>query len=125
MMWQRDAPADTDLRLVRPYALTRGRTRSEWSDLPIETLLVSTMRERNNVDVVESMMPEQHQIVALCITPRSVAEVSAHLHVPIGVARVLAGDLIGAGVVTAHRPSNDTRPDVNLLERVLHGLHTL
>jgi hypothetical protein len=121
MNWDREAPDDLDLRLVRPFSLTGGRTRSS-SDLPIETLLVSTRVDRD----MPSFVPERRMILDLCARPTSVAEVSAILKVPLGVARVLAGDLVTEGLVTAYRPQPaEEGSDLHLLERVLNGLHSL
>jgi hypothetical protein len=58
--------------------------------------------------------------------PISVAEVSAHLHIPLGVARVLVGDMTAAGLVEVHRPrATGERPDLVLLERVLDGIRAI
>jgi hypothetical protein len=121
--WERDAPADADLRLVRPYALTGGRTRAPGSDLPLETLLTATKRDRAS----EEVLPERREILKMTIMPTSVAEVSAHLKVPIGVARVLVADLVADGFLRAHLPvtTNGDRPQLDLLMRVLDGLQSL
>ncbi len=117
------APADPG-PLVRPYALTGGRTRSKGEDLPFETLLVATPAARA---AGPGLAPEARRILALCTRPQSVAEVSAHLSVPLGVARVLVGDLADDGLIAVHRPvSSVAGPrDLRLLERVLHGLRSL
>jgi len=120
--WERDTPRDRELRLVRPYALTGGRTRASIGDLPIEALVVSTP------EGLEAVGPrhEARRIVGLCREPMSVAEVSARIGIPLGVARVLVGDLLGDGHVQVHRATvGDARPDVRLLTRVLDGLQAL
>jgi predicted ArsR family transcriptional regulator len=63
----------------------------------------------------------------LCHHPRSVAEVAATLSVPLGVARVLLGDMAELGLVTIHdtKPTGDGRPALALMERVLSGLRAL
>ena len=66
-------------------------------------------------------------ILELC-DKRSVAEVSAHVHMPIGVVRVLLGDLIEQGHVRVQATltadsSQDERRE--LIERTLRGLRTL
>jgi hypothetical protein len=120
--WERGVPDDGDLRLVRPYALTRGRTRPDGDDLPLETLVVATERGRDN----DAVRLEARRIVRLCWRPLSVAEVSAHMNVPVGVARVMVGDLLADGHVAVHRPVGTTgRFDVQLLKRVLNGLQAL
>ena len=54
----------------------------------------------------------------------SIAELAAHLRIPLGTARVLVGDLASSGHLTIHRPRRtaDTRPDRVILERLLDGL---
>jgi Protein of unknown function (DUF742) len=55
-----------------------------------------------------------------------VAELAARVDLPLGVTRVLVGDLAASGVVTVHRaPSHTGGPNVALLEQVLHGLQRL
>ncbi len=68
-----------------------------------------------------------HTILKLCATPHPVAELAALLKMPLGVARVLLGDLAAAGSVTIHRTvsSADVASDVALMQRVLAGLHRL
>jgi len=74
----------------------------------------------------EREMPEMRAIVELCRVMRSVAEVSAHLRIPLGVVRVLISDLADQGRIrvygTGHGPAG---PDRALLERVLSGLRRL
>lgn len=110
--------------LVRPYSRTGGRTRSTL-DLAIEAL-VSTSdlgRARNN------QLDGTHQPIAeLCAQSRSVAEVAALLRIPLGVARVLLGDMAGLGLVIVHRTADADAPGgvpISLMERVLAGLHRL
>ncbi len=67
--------------------------------------------------------PEPHSIAMLCREPLSVAEIAAHMKLPIGVVRVLVADMADQGMVAIHRPSRfGTGPDITLLERVLDGL---
>ena len=107
-------------RVVPTYALTRGRTRSEGQELPLETMATVTAlgRERQ-----PSMQVERRAILDQCLRPTSVVEVAAHLHVPVGVARVLVGDLASGGYLAVHLPPQaDDRPDPAILERLLEGL---
>ena len=69
---------------------------------------------------------EQRAIAALCHDILSIAEVSAQLHLPLGVIRVLVGDMADEHLVIVHRPAQaGGRPDLALLERVLSGLRTV
>ncbi len=107
---------------IRPYALTGGRTRSR-VDLPLETLVQRTAQGEASLD---RLTLERHRIVELCELPLSIAEVSAHLGVHLGVARVLVGDMKAEGLLDVHRPRPaGERPDLRLLERVLDGLQAL
>jgi hypothetical protein len=122
-----DAPDDTrDDGLgdrIRPYALTGGRTRSA-VDLPLESLVERTPA---GTAALETQTLEHRRILELCRGPLSIAEVSAHLGVHLGVARVLVGDMKVEGLLEVHRPRQSTgdRPDIKLLERVLDGLQAL
>lgn len=110
---------------VRPYALVRGRTRAVGAPtLPVETIVV-----RSDAGVQSRLPLERGAILQCCATPTSVAELSAHLHVPVGVARVLVSDLAGAGLVHLHLPLVDATdgapPEREVLERCLAGLQAL
>jgi hypothetical protein len=106
--------------VVRPYALTGGRTRSRQA-YSLEALVV-TSPSGDRYDARRS--PEAQAICAMCRSSRSVAEVAARLGIPLGVARVLIGDLVGDGLVVVHEGSDDA-PGTVLLERVLSGLRRL
>jgi hypothetical protein len=69
---------------------------------------------------------EQRAIAALCHDILSIAEVSARLHLPLGVIRVLVGDMADEHLVMVHRPAHGgDRPDLAVLERVLDGLQSI
>jgi len=108
---------------VRPYALTGGRTRAA-ANLPLETLIKTTAQGQS---AVPRLKLERKRIVTMCVTPLSIAEISAHLRVPLGVARVLVGDMHAEGLLDTNQPQNtrNDRPDIKLLERVLDGLQAL
>ena len=108
---------------VRPYVRTRGRTHAR-PDLFVETL-ISLPRPRPPLDD-----PEHRAIGDICDeAPRSVAEVAALMQVPLGVARVLIGDMADDGAVTVHPTAENLSPgpgpDGAMLARVLRGLHRL
>ncbi|SDE77059.1 DUF742 domain-containing protein [Pseudonocardia oroxyli] len=108
---------------VRPYAWTRGRTKANF-DLAIETLVSTSPQGREQLGLLQM---EHRSVADLCDQPRSVAEIAALLAIPLGVARVLLGDMAGLGVVTVHQTasSTGTEPDLALMERVLSGLRRL
>jgi uncharacterized protein DUF742 len=114
-------PGEPSMRLVRPYALTGGRTRSGAVDLAIESLIVTNAKGRA---AAPGLQHELRTIAGLCLDPISVAEVSAHLGVPRGVARVLVSDMSEQGLVDVQQGQAE-RPNQALLERVLHGIRDL
>jgi Protein of unknown function (DUF742) len=109
-------------RVVRPYAITRGRTRPAGADLELEALVFADPSALAGSDLGE----ERRAIVLLCTEVLSVAEISAHLAIPVGVTRVLVADMVADGLVHLHRPEvPGDRPDLALLERVLEGLRSI
>ena len=110
---------------VRSYVITQGRTRSA-VDLPLETLVKVTPQ---GVSATPRLALERKKIVSLCTAPISIAEISAHLRVPLGVARVLVGDMAEQGLLKSYKPQHaktgEQRPDLKLLERVLDGIQAL
>jgi hypothetical protein len=108
--------------LVRPYAVTGGRTKPRYQ-LQIEAMVAASHYEARDLSVLS---PECQAILAFCRDWRSVAEISAVLHMPLGVARVLIADMAMEGLVRVHQIDHaEGRPDINLLERVLSGLRKL
>jgi hypothetical protein len=119
-----EEPDRYEALLVRPYTVTRGRTRSHRAELEIEAL-VSTIP---GIHPGVAPNPEQQTIAQLCNGRfQSIAEISALLRLPLGVVRVLVSDMADQGLVHLHQPSHapDERPNVALLERVLDGLRRL
>jgi hypothetical protein len=112
--------------LIRPYAVTRGRTTSNWRDLDMITLVVAARWDSS----VERMGHEHADIVRLCGNPVSVAEVSAGLSLPLAVTKILIGDLIESGYLIFRAPptSRDAptrKPDLHLLQKVLDAVRKL
>jgi hypothetical protein len=109
--------------LVRPYALTGGRTRPR-VDIAIEALVATTPNGRSGIGHQRGSADEH--VLALCKDrPLSLAEIAAHTRLPFGVARVLVGDLLTAGLVMmAGRTFVDGR-NADVLGQVLRGLRKL
>jgi len=124
--WQRGGSgrsnSDESSALVRPYAVTGGRTKPRYQ-LQIEAMVAASHYEARDLSVLS---PECQAILGFCRDWRSVAEISAVLRMPLGVARVLIADMAMEGLVRVHQIDHaQGRPDVNLLERVLSGLRKL
>jgi hypothetical protein len=113
-----------DERVVPVFAVTRGRTRSRGRELPLEAV-VTTVGPATEPRRVLPLQGESLTIVRLCERPMSLAEIGASLRVPVGVARVLVGDLVAAGYLNIHllRPAEHaTGPSQAILGRLLDGL---
>ncbi len=108
---------------VRPYAMTGGRTRVH-GDLRLESIVTVTDRGAKKAPMV---FAEPRQILVMCGAPLSVAEIAAHLHLPLGVTKVLISDLLAEGSLVCHQPAKAVgdRPDLKMLERVLNGIQAL
>ncbi|HEU5156559.1 MAG TPA: DUF742 domain-containing protein [Streptosporangiaceae bacterium] len=109
--------------MVRPYAVTGGRTRPRM-ELAIEALVAIAPYPPRDVT---TLTPEYQAIMDLARGWRSVAEISALLRLPLGVARVLIADMAHEGLLRLSQPAaaEGQQPDVRLLERVLSGLRKL
>ncbi|MEU4114468.1 DUF742 domain-containing protein [Kitasatospora sp. NPDC028055] len=115
--------------LVRPYAMTRGRTGSGEQQFDLIAVVVSELPDPALApDAAELPIgPEQARILRRCLgTPLSVAELAADLDLPVGVVRVLLGDLLAAGLIRVNRPVPPALlPDERILQEVIHGLRAL
>ncbi|MEU7371803.1 DUF742 domain-containing protein [Streptomyces hygroscopicus] len=109
--------------LVRAYSWTGGRTRSD-HHFEVETLVTTTELGHRSTDVLQA---DHYPVIALCQEPRSVAEVAAMLSVPLGVAKVLLGDMAERGLIVVHETASTegNLPDRDLMERVLVGLRRI
>ena len=115
-------PEDDEDFLVRPYAVTGGRTEPRYQ-LEIEAMVVTAYYGARDLAVLS---PECQAILDLCRDWRSVAEISAVLQMPLGVARILIADMAAERLVRIHQLDHaQGGPDVKLLERVLIGLRKL
>ena len=105
-------------RLIRSYTLTAGRTAAK-----VELAMEATLRLQAGAEA-PVLSPSAAQVLEVC-DRRSVAEVSALTKMPIGVTRVLLGDLIEQGLVRIQATINDktsTDERLELIERTLRGL---
>jgi hypothetical protein len=115
--------------VVRPYAMTRGRT-SHAAEVKIDLIaLVVTAEGSGDRAAVDdhSLSPEHLDIVERCQQQAtSVAELAADLDLPVGVVRVLVGDLLEAAHVHIHQPVPPAElPDESILREVINGLRAL
>lgn len=117
-------PPSREANLVRPYTLTAGRTNSA-VDIPLEAPVQTLQAGRAHRWPADDA---RGKIIGLCVKNPSVAEISALLNLPIGVARVLVGDLVLSGYLRVHRTLTEqsTRDERHeLIGRTLRGLKAL
>ena len=109
-------------RLVRPYALTGGRTSSTHSQLDLTTQVELARTDFDRAD----LEPEHEEILLLCRRPLAVPEISSRMNIPLFVAKVLLGDLIDRGALEAGTRAQDSAPpDLRLMEQILERLQAL
>ncbi|WP_046730373.1 DUF742 domain-containing protein [Streptomyces humi] len=114
--------------LVRPYAMTGGRTRSGPTGVRFDLIALVTLDPGGpGTDGDTTLGPEHRSLVDLCRTEtQSVAELAAGADLPVGVVRVLLGDLLELGRVTVSRPVPPAQlPDERILREVIEGLRAL
>ncbi|MFE9684904.1 DUF742 domain-containing protein [Streptomyces sp. NPDC002701] len=113
--------------VVRPYAMTRGRTTSPGQHRLDLIAVVVAEQHAQDPEADNSLSPEHVDIVELCRdAPQSVAELAAELDLPIGVVRVLIGDLVEDELVRVRRPVPPAElPDESILRDVISGLRAL
>jgi len=103
---------------VRPFVITGGRTRASDASLRMETM-VQTVSDPGN-----RLTFEHARIVDCCWEPLSIAEVAAKLKMPLGVAVVLVGDLVGAGCLDTTY-SDPVEIELSTLTRMIERVRAL
>jgi hypothetical protein len=109
-------------RVIRPYALTGGRTKpaGEFFDL------IAMVTVRRVTAPLPELEPGHRDVLAMCETPRSVADLAADLRLPLGVVRVMVADLREHGLINIRPPASPTGIlDANALRRIEDGLRRL
>lgn len=105
--------------VVRPFVMTKGRTRAERRDLRIETMLSAAPGATSS-----GLPSEQAELLELCRTPLSVAEVSAELGLVVGVTVILAGDLVAGGQLEIHQ-TDPVEIELDVLSRMIERVRAL
>jgi len=107
--------------VVRPYALTQGRTRHSGEAFDLVATVTAT-----GARVAEpgGLAPEHLSMLRLAQAPTAVADIASDVDLPLGVVRILLADLRELGLVTIAVPVT-AKVDKNTLREVLHGLRRL
>jgi hypothetical protein len=109
--------------VVRPYALTKGRTLpSGGASFGLIDVVIAT-----NGRPSEHFRPgpEHRRILRLCRRPTPIVDLTSEIDLPLGVVRVLLGDLTGEGMLRVLSTQKQPVTDQRLLRMVLDGLESL
>jgi hypothetical protein len=109
--------------IVRPYAMTRGRTRPRGEAMDLISIVVGA--DLGSVNRY-GLDPEHLDVLAICRQPTPVADIASEIDLPLGVVRVLLDDLRDKGLINVQAPAAPSQtPDERILRQVLDGLRAL
>jgi Protein of unknown function (DUF742) len=108
--------------VVRPYALTAGRTRPSGTSIDLIALVTAVRRAARDSRDLE---PEHQRMLQRCRLPISVADLASDLDLPLGVVRILIADLRDQGLVSIHQPARAGLADIRILKEVADALRRL
>ena len=115
-------------RVVRPYALTAGRTRPTGGRIDLVALVSAVRggaRKELAFDDASGLGPEHVCLLRFCSPHASVADLAAELDLPLGVIRILVADLRERGLVSISQPVATGQNDVRVLKEVADALRRL
>jgi hypothetical protein len=107
--------------VVRPYALTGGRTRPTGESFDLLALVVSN--DMNSID--DLLEPEYFEVMRQCREPKPVADLASDLDLPLGVVRILLSDMRERGLVIIRPPVRNRLTDPQVLKDVADALRRL
>jgi len=110
--------------VVRPYALTRGRTRHTGAPFDLVSTVIATSARVTDPGALE---PEHVSVLQVARRPTTVVDIASDVELPLGVVRILLADLRDLGLVTINAPvpMKARQVDKHTLREVLHGLRAL
>lgn len=109
-------------RLVRPFTITGGRTQPSRNIFTLITIVMATASDRAG----PGLQREHLRALDLCTAPAAVAEIAAHLDLPVAVTKILLSDLLDQGRIIATPPAQGLNgPNIALLQKVRDGLARL
>ena len=109
--------------VVRPYALTQGRTRHAGESFDLVATVVAT---RAAITEPAALAPEHMSVLQLARAPTTVADIASDVDLPLGVVRIILADLREIGLVAIRHPVvMAERVDKHTLREVLNGLRGL
>lgn len=109
--------------MVRLYAMTAGRARPTSEDFDLMAIVHANPSPGDK----KRLSPEKWAILSMCRDgPQSVVDIASESDLPLGVVRVLLGDLLDAGQIRVRAPFRPVAlPDESILREVIDGLRAL
>lgn len=109
--------------MVRLYAMTAGRARPTSDGFDLMAVIHANPSPADR----RGMSPEKWRILSMCRDgPQSVVDIASESDLPLGVVRVLLGDLLDAGHIRVRAPIRPVQlPDESILREVIDGLRAL
>lgn len=109
--------------VVRPYAMTGGRTKASSSSFDLLAMAVATS---TGISPGTHMGSEHRRLLNLVRRPRPIVEIASDAGLPIGVIKVLLGDLLDQGLILVRAPlPASSLPAESLLKELISGLRAL
>ena len=109
--------------MVRPYAVTKGRTLPSGDQSFGLIDVVCATGERPSAQFRPG--PEHKRILSICRRPIPIVDLIVEIDLPIGVVLVLVGDLAGDGLLRVIAAQSEPGNEQRLLRMVLDGLESL
>lgn len=109
--------------VVRPYALTGGRTRPRGETVDLLAIVAATVDGRP----LDRMLlePEHLRVLHLCRHPVPVADLASDIDLPLGVVRILLSDMRERGLISIGKPARTGLTDPRVLKDVADALRRL
>ncbi|WP_326646465.1 DUF742 domain-containing protein [Streptosporangium sp. NBC_01755] len=108
--------------VVRPYAMTGGRTRAS-SSLDLLSMAVAT---GTPISPGAYLGSEHRRLLKLVRRARPIVEIASDADLPVGVIKVLLGDLLDQGLILVRSPIPAASvPPESLLRELISGLRAL
>ncbi len=112
-------------RIVRPYALTAGRTRAAGEQVDLVSMVSVKRSAEGRRDSDDELTHEHQRLLRFCRPPQSVADLATTMDLPLGVVRILIADLRERGLVNISQPSPSGLSDLRVLKEVADALRKL
>lgn len=119
---------DGSERVVRPYALTAGRTKPSGATIDVAAVVSvagGMLGFDRAAEIISELGPEHLRMLRCCRPPASVADLATELDLPLGVIRILLADLRERGLVRIRQPVPPGLHDTALLKEVADALRRL